>query len=92
MKIYNVAHVYDVDGGYGDAVTVEDFVAAFEREEDATAFVEKYSKPYVYYAPYAELYCNKFAIIETEVVTHSEFNIDKTPKEYGIWLPNKEEV
>ena len=89
MKIYNVAHVYDVDGGFGDAISSEDFVAAFESREDAEAFVAKYSKPYVYEKPYNELWCNHFVIVETEVVTRSEFDINKTPKEYGIWIPER---
>ena len=91
MKIYNVAHIYDIDSGFGDAVQTEDFVAAFANRKDAEAFVEKYSKPYVYDIPYAGLYCNKFIIVEAEVITRSEFNLDKTPKEYGIWLPERME-
>jgi hypothetical protein len=92
MKLYNVYHVYDVDGGYGDAVGEENFVVAFERETDAKAFVEKYSKPYVYKRPYEELYCNEFTIRETEIITHAEFDINKTPKEYGIFLPERREM
>lgn len=91
MKIYNVYHAYDVDGGCGDATRTEEFVAAFASKEDAQAFVEQYSKPYVYDTPYAELYCNQFGIIETEIITHSEFDINKTPSDYGAWIPEREE-
>ncbi len=89
MKIYNVVHVYDKEGGFGDAVRTEEFVAAFENAEDAQAFVEKYSKPYVYDRDrsYVDLYCNQFAIVETEIITHAEFDINKTPKEYGVFIP-----
>ena len=89
MKIYNVAHIYDVDGGFGDAIRSEDFVAAFENREDAEAFVAQYSKPYVYDQPYADLWCNQFVIVETEVIMHSKFNLDKTPEEYGVWIPER---
>ena len=51
MKIYNVFHVYDVDGGFGDAITEETSVATFVNKEDADAFVAKYNKPYVYDNP-----------------------------------------
>ena len=89
MKIYNVAHVYDIDGGFGDVVRGEELVATFANREDAEAFVAKYSHPYVYEVPYDEMWCNQFVIVETEVITHSEFNLDKTPKDYGIWIPER---
>ena len=62
MKIYNVYHEYDTDGGFGDAIAQSDLVATFATETDAKAFVEKYSKPYVYDRPYAALYCNQLII------------------------------
>ena len=88
MKIYNVYHFYDIDGGFGDAKGTEEFIAAFASETDAKAFVEKYSKPYVYDMPYHELECNYYAIRETEIITHEEFDINKTPADYGAWLPD----
>lgn len=91
MKIYSVYHIYDVDGGVGDAVPTEALVAIFESETDAKAFVEKYSDPYIYYEPYDELYCNDFFIRESEIVTHAEFDINKTPTDYGIWIPDRRE-
>lgn len=91
MKIYNVYHVYDIDGGYGDAVREKDFVAAFVSETDAKAFVEKYNAPYVYDEPYNSLCCNEYCIRETEIITHEEFDINKNPKDYGIWVPERME-
>ena len=87
MKIFNVVHIYDVDGGFGDAIRNEELVAVFASAEDADAFVAKYNRPYVYDRPYAELYCNQFVVVEVEVITHAEFDIDKTPEEYGAWIP-----
>lgn len=92
MKIYNVYHVYDVDGGYGDAVPAEAHVATFESETDAKAFVAKYNDPYVYDEPYNKLYCNEFVIREFNVVTHTEFDINQTPEDYGIWVPWRRSV
>lgn len=83
MKIYNVYHEYDTDGGFGDAISQSDLVATFATETDAKEFVEKYSKPYVYDRPYAALYCNLLVISETEIITHEEFDINKAPDAYG---------
>lgn len=91
MKIYNVYHAYDVDGGFGDAVYEQELVATFENEADAKAFVEKYSDPYVYDNPYDELYCNQFTIEAVEIISHSEFDINKTPSDYGAWIPERKE-
>lgn len=82
MKVYNVYHVYDVDGGFGDAVETDVLIATFENEDDAKAFVEKYSKPEVYDRPYSELWHHKLVISETEIITHAEFDINKAPNEY----------
>ena len=92
MKVYNVYHEYDVDGGFGDAVNKSVLVATFESEMDAKAFVDKYSNPYVYDRPYAKLYCNQLVIEEMEIITHAKFNINKAPNAYGTtWWGNGEE-
>lgn len=89
MKVYNVYHEYDTDGGFGDAIEQADLVATFASEDDAKAFVEKYSQPYVYDRPYNELWCNKLFISETEIITHAEFDINKNPEDYGTtWWGN----
>lgn len=33
MTVYNVYHVYDVDGGFGDAVYAENYVAHLKRKQ-----------------------------------------------------------
>ena len=86
MKIYNVYHLYDVDGGFGDAIPKSEMVAIFESKADAEAFVEKYNKPYVYDKPYDTLWCNEYVVTETEIISHKEFNINKTPEDYGVHL------
>ena len=91
MKVYSVYHRYDVDGGFGDAVPQEEHVATFESKTDAEMFVLKYSKPRVYAEPYNKLYCNEYVIRETEIISHAEFDINKTPADYGVWLLQKEE-
>ena len=48
-----IRHEYDVDGGYGDAVPVNDIVAVVEAtDEEINAFLEKWDKPRVYDRPY----------------------------------------
>ena len=91
MKIYNVYHFYEIGDDYGNALFAEDYVATFERETDAKAFVEKYSKPYVYREPYDKLYCNEFVVRESEFITHESFDINKTPEDYGVSIPSRKE-
>ena len=91
MKIYNVYHVYDVDGGYGDAVPTESLVASFESEMDAKEFVQTYSNPFVYKKPYEELCCNDYIVREAELITHAEFDINNAPNYYGVFIPNRKE-
>lgn len=75
MIVYVVEHLYDVDGGFGDAISENDIVAAFETEEEAEAFVAKYSDVHVYDRPYASLRCGELAVttIETGKYDESEF-------------------
>ena len=72
MKVYNVIHRYDNDGGYGDAVCETDVLFMFERKEDAEAFVEKYSFPHIWSAPYDKLRCGELSIVEAETVSAGE--------------------
>ena len=55
-NLYAIYHVYDVDGGSGDAVPTETCLGIIEGEEEAKAYVAKYSKPKVYAVPYSKLY------------------------------------
>ena len=87
MKVYDVYHCYDEDGGFGDAIPQMELVATFTDKADAVAFVEKYSHPRVYDTPYDALYCNEFVARETELITHDEFNINKKPEDYGVFIP-----
>ena len=82
MKIYNIYHEYDVDGGFGDAIPESILIATFENADDANAFVNKYSAPEVYDRPYSALWHHKLVVSETEIITHSEFDINKSPKDY----------
>ena len=86
MKVYAVYHLYDVDGGYGDAVPSENCVGIFERESDAQAFVDKCHNPRVRDKPYAELECGYLDIREMNVITHDEFNLDEVAKEFNNYM------
>lgn len=88
MKIYIVQHVLDVDGGFGDAVTKEEKVAAFSSREDAEDFVKKYEFPNIYDRPYANLWQGYLAISEMGVVSHQEYPSYKC--ETIDWLPTPE--
>lgn len=73
MKVYNVIHDFDLDGGFGDAIPSEDVVACFLDKKDAEDFINKYGNEHVYDAPYADLYCGKISIQEIDVLTHDEY-------------------
>ena len=54
--LYNIFHIYDTDGGFGDAVEKKDFIACVEAtEEEIDEFLEKWDKPRIYDHPYADL-------------------------------------
>ena len=61
-KIYLIKHVYDTDGGFGDAVSQEEVLFATDNKKLAKAYVKKYSKPVVYASPYADLYHHELVI------------------------------
>lgn len=56
QPIYVISHVYDVDGGFGDAIETEKVLGYVVGAKAADEYVEKYSKPEVYYEPYDALY------------------------------------
>lgn len=87
MKIYSIYHIYEVDGGFGDSILKEEHVITLESETDAKEFIDKYNHPYAYDKIYDEMYCNKYTIRETETISHKSFNINKAPKDYGIYIP-----
>lgn len=89
MTIYNVYHVYEVGDDFGNAIYADDYVASFESETDAKAFVQKYSNPYVYDKPYDELHCNEFVVRESELITSAQFDINDTPKDFGVLIPDR---
>lgn len=55
--MFAIIHVYDVDGGYGDAVQTSDIIGVVETRKEAEAYCKKYSRERVYSKPYARLYC-----------------------------------
>ena len=89
MTIYNVYHVYEVGDEFGNAIYAEDYVASFASETDAKEFVVKYSNPYVYDKPYDELHCNEFIVRESELIAHADFDINDTPKDFGVFIPER---
>lgn len=106
MKIYSVYHIYNTaecvkDNEYGRdfrSISVdvgEELVASFTSEMNARAFIDKYNKPYIYWeldSWEVQLYCNKYTIRETEIITDTEFDINKTPVGYGIHMPTDDDI
>ena len=63
-KIFVIVHVYDVDGGFGDAISCEEILGYFSTEREAKKYVERYNAPKVYAEPYDSLYCHTLEIRE----------------------------
>lgn len=82
-KIYEVVHMYDEDGGFGDAVQVSDVVARFSDKTKADEFVEEYADPHVYDKPYADLDCGYLKVREVE--------LDKAIEPKDMWWRRKKE-
>lgn len=63
-KVYGVFHLYDEDGGFGDAIRQKDLICIFDSKEKANAFKEKYQNPHEYSEPYDMLYCGELEVRE----------------------------
>lgn len=63
-KVYGVFHLYDEDGGFGDAIREKELICIFDSEEKANAFKEKYQNPHGYSKPYDMLYCGELEVRE----------------------------
>lgn len=63
-NVYVVTHLYDRDGGFGDAVPCDDVVAIFFFKDEAEEFVKRYSNKHCYDIPYAYLYAGELEIEE----------------------------
>ena len=83
-KVYEVVHIYDVDGGFGDAIGNEDVIAIFDDKEKAYEFANKYDNPHIYGTPYADLWCGKLRVNEKEINTG-------IPEKEMWWLDREEE-
>lgn len=64
MKTFGVFHIFDVDGGFGDAIPQEELICTFNSEEEAKDFIKKFEKPHVYDCPYQCLECGQLELRE----------------------------
>ena len=64
MSKFGVFHIFDVDGGFGDAIGQKELICIFDTEEQANEFKTKYEKPHVYDCPYQCLECGKLEVKE----------------------------
>lgn len=64
MSKFAVFHIFDVDGGFGDAIAQKEIICIFDTEEEANNFKTKYEKPHVYDCPYQTLECGRLEVME----------------------------
>ena len=72
-KIYVIKHIYDVDGGFGDAVAMEEVIGFCTSEEEAQKYVEKYQNEHVYDRPYSDLFCGELVVEELRKISDECF-------------------
>lgn len=77
-KLFGVYHEYEVDGGFGDAVGQRDLIGVTDDEDEAKAYVNKWSNDHVYDKPYDELYCGLLTYDELPMLG----SIDEEPSIY----------
>ena len=66
MKEYGVYVLNDVDGGFGDSVTVEHLLVTFPTVESAEQYAVKWDRTHVYSKPYDELLCGSLIVRERD--------------------------
>lgn len=71
-KLYAIYHIYDEDGGFGDAVCIRDMVGVvWATKEELDAFLKQWDKMEVYDIPYATLTCHA---IEAEAIEPTDIS------------------
>lgn len=65
--IWIVYHVFDVDGGFGDAVSVTEVAKVFTNKDDAASFVRANWNPRIVDVPYQALTDGYFYMKETPI-------------------------
>ena len=88
-NMYLIIHRYDVDGGFGDAVSVEDVVGFIDTKEEAEAYVKKWSNPRIYDKPYNDLYCGELYVREVKKVD-IEIDTFGDESDYEYYVQRKE--
>lgn len=78
MKAYGVFHLFDEDGGFGDAIEQSELLDIYEIKKDAEAFITKYENPHVYETG---LKCGVLKLDEINIILHKDFDLEKEPKE-----------
>jgi hypothetical protein len=79
--MYNVYHLYDVDGGIGDAIGQKELLFTTDSKEVADTFVSKYDNDHVYDIPYDKLYRGALRIEEVPIID----NYNDIPQEIIQW-------
>ena len=81
-RLYVVKHVYDTDGGFGDAIYQEDVLFTTLDKALAESYIAKYSNPVIYDRPYSNLYHGKLEL-ESIPFIHSMDITKMTPDLFG---------
>lgn len=83
--VYQVVHEYEVDGGFGDAVSRQEIIATFADKGDAFAFKKRFENAHVYDKPYRELHCGKLVVMESDVIDKGGWDFNAIGKDEFWW-------
>ena len=84
MSKFGVFHIFDVDGGFGDAIRQSELICVFETEKEANNFKTKYEKVHDYDYPYEPLECGILEVRELPT-TYNEKNFWWLSEEYDLF-------
>ena len=76
--MYAVYHCYDVDGGFGDAISKSEIIAIFQTKELANTYATRWNDPHIYSKPYDKLVCGLLEVRELGPML-SEKDLDRPP-------------
>lgn len=87
--MFGIYHMYDVDGGFGDAVTRDDLIALCDDEKMANEYAERFNATHVYDTPYADLYCGELEVRDlNNLIVITKDNEHTSPWDSTIWPEN----
>lgn len=76
-----IHHIYDEDGGFGDAVQIDEVIGVLEcTPSQLKEYLDRYNKKTAYCQPYATLYCGELKAEAVDDIKLLFLNEDPIPE------------